>query len=91
MVYSVTFIRLQGGTSGVHLGNCFLSYLQHVQLHSTSPPPSHWYAQVAGKVPIPPRYAFGIFYSRYWAYNDIGDGVCIRVYLPLGLSELVVM
>jgi alpha-glucosidase len=28
---------------------------------------------VSGKIPIPPRYAFGIFYSRYWAYNDIGD------------------
>ena len=33
--------------------------------------------QVAGRIPLPPRYAFGIFYSRYWAYNDIGDMVCV--------------
>lgn len=24
----------------------------------------------AGKVPLPPRYAFGYWWSRYWAYND---------------------
>ena len=33
------------------------------------------YLQVAGRIPLPPRYAFGIFYSRYWAYNDIGEMV----------------
>ena len=43
---------------------------------SLPPSPSHWSVQVSGKIPIPPRYAFGIFYSRYWAYNDIGDRVC---------------
>ena len=32
--------------------------------------------QVAGKIPIPPRYAFGIYYSRYHAYNDVGEMVC---------------
>jgi hypothetical protein len=31
------------------------------------------FTMVAGKIPVPPRYAFGIFYSRYWAYNDMGD------------------
>jgi alpha-glucosidase len=31
------------------------------------------FTMVAGRIPIPPRYAFGIFYSRYWAYNDVGD------------------
>ena len=30
---------------------------------------------VAGKIPMPPRYTFGIFYSRYWAYSDIGQMV----------------
>ena len=24
----------------------------------------------AGKVPLPPRYAFGYWWSRYWSYND---------------------
>jgi alpha-glucosidase len=28
------------------------------------------FATVAGKVPAPPRYAFGLWYSRYWAYTD---------------------
>ena len=25
---------------------------------------------VAGKVPLPPRYAFGYWWSRYWSYSD---------------------
>ena len=33
------------------------------------------YSIVGGQIPIPPRYAFGVFYSRYWAYNDIGEMV----------------
>ncbi len=28
------------------------------------------YAQLTGKVPIPPRWAFGAWYSRYWPYSD---------------------
>ena len=32
---------------------------------------------MSGPIPIPPRYAFGIFYSRYWAYNDIGEKVSL--------------
>ncbi|MBD3408645.1 MAG: DUF5110 domain-containing protein, partial [Ignavibacteriales bacterium] len=28
------------------------------------------FAAVSGRVPIPPRYAFGLWYSRYWAYTD---------------------
>lgn len=28
------------------------------------------YALFAGKVPLPPRYAFGYWWSRYWAYSD---------------------
>lgn len=30
----------------------------------------HDYMLVAGKVPLPPRYAFGYWWSRYWSYNE---------------------
>ena len=28
------------------------------------------YTTFAGKVPLPPRYAFGYWWSRYWSYSD---------------------
>ncbi len=28
------------------------------------------YTQVAGKIPLPPRFAFGYWWSRYWTYSD---------------------
>jgi len=28
------------------------------------------FSKIAGKVPMPPRYAFGYWWSRYWAYSD---------------------
>ncbi len=28
------------------------------------------YVRVAGRIPLPPRYAFGTWWSRYWAYSD---------------------
>ena len=28
------------------------------------------YAKVAGRIPMPPRYVFGYWWSRYWAYTD---------------------
>jgi alpha-glucosidase len=28
------------------------------------------YTLVAGKIPLPPRFAFGTWWSRYWAYTD---------------------
>lgn len=28
------------------------------------------YTLFAGKVPLPPRYAFGYWWSRYWLYSD---------------------
>ena len=28
------------------------------------------YVRVAGRIPIPPRFAFGAWWSRYWAYSD---------------------
>ncbi len=31
---------------------------------------SHDYVEVAGRIPLPPRFAFGAWWSRYWAYSD---------------------
>lgn len=28
------------------------------------------FVRVAGRIPLPPRFAFGIWWSRYWAYSD---------------------
>jgi alpha-glucosidase (family GH31 glycosyl hydrolase) len=28
------------------------------------------YVEVAGRIPLPPRFAFGVWWSRYWAYSD---------------------
>jgi alpha-glucosidase (family GH31 glycosyl hydrolase) len=28
------------------------------------------YVKVAGRIPLPPRFAFGMWWSRYWAYSD---------------------
>lgn len=28
------------------------------------------YTKVAGKIPLPPKYTFGYWWSRYWAYTD---------------------
>jgi alpha-glucosidase len=28
------------------------------------------FTQVAGRIPLPPRFAFGVWWSRYWAYTD---------------------
>ena len=28
------------------------------------------YTKIAGKIPIPPKYAFGYWWSRYWSYTD---------------------
>ena len=28
------------------------------------------YTDIAGKIPLPPRYSFGYWWSRYWAYSD---------------------
>ena len=30
----------------------------------------HDFTKVAGKIPMPPRFAFGYWWSRYWAYTD---------------------
>lgn len=28
------------------------------------------FVRIAGRIPLPPRFAFGAWWSRYWAYND---------------------
>ncbi len=28
------------------------------------------YTRIGGKIPLPPKYAFGYWWSRYWLYND---------------------
>ena len=28
------------------------------------------FVKVAGRIPLPPRFAFGVWWSRYWAYTD---------------------
>ena len=28
------------------------------------------FVHVAGRIPLPPRFAFGVWWSRYWAYSD---------------------
>jgi alpha-glucosidase (family GH31 glycosyl hydrolase) len=30
----------------------------------------HDYVSIAGRIPLPPRFAFGSWWSRYWAYSD---------------------
>jgi alpha-glucosidase len=29
------------------------------------------YVRVAGRIPLPPRFAFGTWWSRYWSYTDL--------------------
>ena len=64
------FFRLQACTERVHNGKI---------LYNNNKISSHeeynYGYQVAGPIPIPPRYAFGVFYSRYWAYADTGEMV----------------
>lgn len=38
------------------------------------------YTNVAGKIPMPPRFAFGLWWSRYWAYTDQGLKDLVRQY-----------
>lgn len=47
---------------------------------------------MAGPIPMPPRYMFGIFFSRYWAYSDVESMGIVQqyqiysTYLSLSLS-----
>jgi len=38
----------------------------------------HDFTLVAGKIPMPPRFAFGFWWSRYWAYTDEGFKQLVR-------------
>ena len=38
------------------------------------------YTQVAGKIPLPPRFAFGTWWSRYWAYTDTEFEELVRAF-----------
>jgi len=38
------------------------------------------YTTVAGRIPMPPRSAFGLWWSRYWAYTDQGLKDLVRQY-----------
>lgn len=42
----------------------FMGYGHHYKLALAD------FTRVAGKVPLPPRYAFGYWWSRYWSYSD---------------------
>ncbi|KAL5486960.1 hypothetical protein EMCRGX_G019505 [Ephydatia muelleri] len=43
------------------------------------------FTMIAGPIPLPPRYAFGIYYSRYWAYNDIDEMNIVEDYEQRGI------
>jgi len=36
------------------------------------------FVRVAGRIPLPPRFAFGVWWSRYWAYTDQGLDKLVR-------------
>ena len=50
------------------------------------------YTKFAGKVPLPPRYTFGYWWSRYWSYSDQDLGNLIGNFqrLDLPLDVLVI-
>jgi len=39
------------------------------------------YTLIAGKIPVPPRYQFGVFFSRYWAYADWEEYQLVQQYI----------
>jgi alpha-glucosidase len=43
------------------------------------------FTMLSGRIPLPPRYAFGVYYSRYWAYNDIGEMEIVDNYEQRGI------
>lgn len=50
------------------------------------------YSRIAGKVPLPPRYAFGYWWSRYWKYseNELRDLVTDFEKFNIPLDVLVI-
>lgn len=52
----------------------------------------HDYTTVAGAVPLPPKYAFGYWWSRYWQYsdNELRDVVATLRSLDVPIDVLVI-
>ena len=41
----------------------------------------HDFSLVSGKIPLPPRYSLGVWFSRYWAYSDGGQMDIVKNYM----------
>jgi len=39
------------------------------------------FTAVSGPIPLPPRYIFGVFFSRYWAYSSLESKQIVREYV----------
>jgi alpha-glucosidase (family GH31 glycosyl hydrolase) len=39
------------------------------------------FTRLSGAIPLPPRYIFGIFYSRYWAYAEYDERLVVTEYI----------
>ncbi|CAF4352174.1 unnamed protein product [Rotaria sp. Silwood2] len=39
------------------------------------------FTRLAGSIPLPPRYIFGVFFSRYWAYAEYEERQIITEYI----------
>ena len=50
------------------------------------------FTRLAGSIPLPPRYIFGVFFSRYWAYTEYEERQIITEYLQhdIPLDVLVI-
>ena len=43
------------------------------------------FVSIAGPIALPPKYVFGVFYSRYWAYSDFEEKTIIRDFMNHGV------
>jgi len=39
------------------------------------------FTRLSGAIPLPPRYMFGVFYSRYWAYAEFDERQVVTEYI----------
>ncbi|XP_065842646.1 oligosaccharide 4-alpha-D-glucosyltransferase-like [Oscarella lobularis] len=50
------------------------------------------FVQLAGRIALPPKYAFGVYYSRFWAYSDFEEKDIVRSFeehsIPLDVLVL---
>ncbi len=51
-----------------------------------------WYTALCGRIPMPPRVAFGTWYSRYWPYTQAEEEEVVKTFrrLEIPLDVLVV-